>query len=41
MAVQENGSEQQLELGKNVFFHPPSSIFFSYGLSDALEEYDG
>ena len=24
-----NGSEQQLESGKDVFFHPPSSTFFS------------
>ena len=32
MAAQENGSEQQLELGKDVSFHPPSSSFFSKGL---------
>ena len=29
MIAQENGSEQQLELGKDVFFHPHSSTFFS------------
>ena len=31
-AAQENGSEQQLESGKDVFFHPPLSTFFSKGL---------
>ena len=29
MAAQENGSEQQLESGKDVFFHQPYSTFFS------------
>ena len=28
MAAQENGSVYQLKLGKDVFSHPPSSIFF-------------
>ena len=32
MATQENGSEQQLESGKDVFFHPPSSTYFPKGL---------
>ena len=41
MTAQENGSEQQLESRKDVFFHSPSSTFFSKGLSDALEEHDG
>ena len=31
-AALKNGSEQQLELGKGVFFHSPSSTFFSKGL---------
>ena len=42
MAAQENGSEQQLELGKDVFFHPPSSTFFLEKImSDALEVHVG
>ena len=42
MAVQENGSEQQLESGKIVFFHPPSStVFLERIMSDAFEEHDG
>ena len=32
MAAQENSSEQQLESGKDVLFHPHSSTFFSKGL---------
>ena len=31
MAAWENGSEQQLEQGKDGFCHPPSSTFFSNG----------
>ena len=31
-AAQENGSEQQLQLDKDVLSHPPSSAFFSKGL---------
>ena len=39
--VQENGSEQPLESGKDVFFHPSSSTFFLQRImSDALEEHD-
>ncbi|MEW8548181.1 MAG: hypothetical protein AB2693_32155 [Candidatus Thiodiazotropha sp.] len=30
--VLENGSEQQLELSKDAFYHPSSSTFFSNGL---------
>ena len=41
MATQENGSEQQLESGKDVFFHPPSSKFLKRIMFDALEELDG
>ena len=32
VATQEDDSEQQLELGNDVFSHPPSSTFFSKGL---------
>ena len=32
MAAQENGSEQQLESGNDVFFHTLFSTFFSKGL---------
>ena len=38
MAAQKNGSEQQLELGKDVFCHPPSSTFFSKELCLMLWE---
>ena len=42
MAAQENGSEQQLELGKDAFSHPPSfNIFLERIMSDDLEEHDG
>ena len=42
MAAQKNGSEQQLESGKDVFFLPPSSTFFLERImSDAVGEYDG
>ena len=42
MAALENGSEQKLEKGKDVFCHPPSSTFISQRImSDALEEHDG
>ena len=42
MAAQENGSEEQLESGKDVFFHPPSSTFFlERSMSNALEVHDG
>ena len=41
MAAQENGSEQQLESGKDVSFHPPASKFFPKDYSDTLEEHDG
>ena len=42
MAAQGNGSEQQLESGKDVFFHPPSSTFFLERImSDALEKHVG
>ena len=41
MAERENGLEQQLELGKYVFFYPPSSTFFERITSDALEEHAG
>ena len=42
MAAKENGSEQQLESGKDVFFHPTLFIIFLERItSDALEEYDG
>ena len=41
MAAQENGSEQQLESGKDVFFHPPSSRSFERIMSDALELHVG
>ena len=40
-AAQENGSEHKLGSGKDVIFHPSSSIFYSKGLSDALEEHCG
>ena len=41
-AAQENGSEQQLMLGKDALSHPPSSTFFSnWIMTDALEEHDG
>ena len=41
MAVQENGSEQQLEEGNDAFSHSPSSTFFLERLmSDSLEELD-
>ena len=41
-AAQENGSEQQLELGRDAFSHPLSSNSFSNGLyiTDALKEHD-
>ena len=38
MAGQENVSEQQLELGKDVFSHSPSSTFFLKGLCLTLCE---
>ena len=43
MAAQENGSEQQLEIGKDVFFFPPffpPTIFLERIVSDTLEEHD-
>ena len=41
-AAQENGSEKQLKVDKDVFSQPPSSIFFfEKGLCHALEEHDG
>ena len=41
MAPQDGSQEQQLEFDKDVFSQPPSSTFFSKGLSDALGEHDG
>ena len=38
MAAQENGSEQQLESGKDVFFHP-FNFFLERIMPDALEEH--
>ena len=40
-AARENDAEQQLELGKDAFYHPPSSTFFKRILSDTMEEHDG
>ena len=41
MAAQENGLEQQLEFGKDVFINPSYSTFFANRLSDGLEEHGG
>ena len=42
MAAQKNGSKQQLELGKDVFFSSTLyNIFFERSITDALEEHNG
>ena len=40
MAVWENGSEQQLEQGKDAFCHPPFQHFLVWIMSDAIEVHD-
>ena len=39
--AQENGSEQQLELGKDAFSHPHFNIFLEQIMTNALKEHDG
>ena len=41
MKAWESGSEQQLELGRNAFAHPPSLTFCERIPSDALKEHIG